>query len=84
MIHTMTFTWKYGIYKQENDIEKWYVELKCADNKVVTFHMSNLISHPSTEQLLDIQIKIVNNYIDINVKDYETEIEETKETEEVT
>lgn len=82
--HTMTFTWKYGTYKQENDIEKWYVELKCADNKVVTFHMSNLISPPSTEQLLDIQIKIVNNYIEITVKDYETEIEEIKETEEVT
>ena len=74
--HTMTFTWKYGTYKQKNDIEKWYVELKCADNKVITYHMSNLISPPSTEQLLDIQIKIVNNYIDITVKDYEVESEE--------
>lgn len=67
--HTMTFTWKYGTYKQENDVEKWYVELKCADNKVITYHRSNLIIPPSNDQLLDIQIKIVNNYIDVTVKD---------------
>lgn len=67
--HTMTFTWKYGTYKQENDVEKWYVELKCVDNKVITYHMSNLIIPPSNDQLLDIQIKIVNNYIDVTVKD---------------
>lgn len=71
--HTMTFTWKYGVYEQENDIEKWYVELKCTDNKVITFYMSNLIFPPNVEQLLDIQIKIVNNYIDITVKNYESE-----------
>ena len=35
--------------------------------------MSNLISPPDSEQLLDIQIKIINNYIDITVKNYETE-----------
>lgn len=69
--HTMTFTWKYGTYKQENDIEKWYVELKCVDNKVVTFYMSNLILPPDSNQLLDIQIKIINNYIDITVSNYE-------------
>ena len=70
--HTMTFTWKYGTYKQENDIEKWYVELKCTDNKVITYHISNLILPPSNEQLLDIQIKIVNNYINITVKEVES------------
>ena len=70
--HTMTFTWKYGTYKQENDIEKWYVELKCTDNKVITYHISNLILSPSNEQLLDIQIKIVNNYINITVKEVES------------
>ena len=74
--HTMTFTWKYGTYEKENDIEKWYVELKCVDNRVVTYHMSNLILPPDINKLLDIQIKIVNNYIDITVKDAETETEE--------
>ena len=69
--HTMTFTWKYGIYEQENNIEKWYVELKCTDGNVITYHMSNLILPPNSEQLLDIQIKIVNNYIDITVKEME-------------
>ena len=78
--HTMTFTWKYGTYKQENDVEKWYVELKCADNKVITYHMSNLITSPDSNQLLDIQIKIVNNYIDITIKN----IEKAEEIEEVT
>ena len=77
--HTMTFTWKYGTYKQENDIEKWYVELKCVDNKIITYHMSNLIIPPDNNKLLDIQIKIVNNYIDITVKD----VEETEVIEEV-
>ena len=74
--HTMTFTWKYGTYEKENDIEKWYVELKCVDNRVVTYHMSNLILPPDINKLLDIQIKIVNNYIDITVKDADTETEE--------
>ena len=71
--HTMTFTWKYGTYEKENDIEKWYVELKCVDNRVITYHMSNLILPPDDNKLLDIQIKIVNNYIDITVKDAEIE-----------
>lgn len=74
--HTMTFTWKYGTYEKENDIEKWYVELKCVDNRVVTYHMSNLILPPDINKLLDIQIKIVNNYIDITVKDADTATEE--------
>ena len=68
--NTMTFTWRHGTYKQENDIEKWYVELKCTDGKIITYHMSNLIIPPDNNQLLDIQIKLVNNYIDVNVKDY--------------
>ena len=67
--HTMTFTWKYGTYEQENNIEKWYIELKCADGKVVTYYISNFILPPTTDQLLNIQIKIVNNYIDITVKE---------------
>ena len=74
--HTMTFTWKYGTYEKENDIEKWYVELKCVDNRVVTYHMSNLILPPDINKLLDIQIKIVHNYIDITVKDADTATEE--------
>ena len=74
--HTMTFTWKYGTYEKENDVEKWYVELKCVDNRVVTYHMSNLILPPDINKLLDIQIKIVNNYIDITVKDADTATEE--------
>lgn len=74
--HTMTFTWKYGTYEKENDIEKWYVELKCVDNRVVTYHMSNLILPPDDNKLLDIQIKIVNNYIDITVKDSDISTEE--------
>ena len=74
--HTMTFTWKYGTYEKENDVEKWYVELKCVDNRVVTCHMSNLILPPDINKLLDIQIKIVNNYIDITVKDADTATEE--------
>ena len=77
--HTMTFSWKYGTYEQENDIEKWYVELKCEDNKVITYHISNFIDPLNSEQILDIQIKIVNNYIDITVKDYEIETEESEE-----
>lgn len=67
--NTMTFTWRSGIYKQENDIEKWYIELKCVDGKVITYHISNFINPPDNNQLLDIQIKIVNGYIDINVKE---------------
>ena len=74
--HTMTFTWKYGTYEKENDIEKWYVELECVDNRVITYHMSNLILPPDDNKLLDIQIKIVNNYIDITVKDADTATEE--------
>lgn len=74
--HTMTFTWKYGTYEKENDIEKWYVELKCVDNRVITYHMSNLILPPDNNKLLDIQIKIVNNYIDITVKDADITTEE--------
>lgn len=67
--NTMTFTWKYGTYEQENDIEKWYIELKCEDVKVITYHISNFINPPDAEQFLNIQIKIVNNYIDMNVKE---------------
>ena len=74
--HTMTFTWKYGTYEKENDIEKWYVELKCVDNRVITYHMSNLILPPDDNKLLDIQIKIVNNYIDITVKNADISTEE--------
>ena len=74
--HTMTFTCKYGTYEKENDIEKWYVELKCVDNRVVTYHMSNLVLPPDDNKLLDIQIKIVNNYIDITVKDADISTEE--------
>ena len=74
--HTMTFTWKYGTYEKENDIEKWYVELKCVDNRVITYHMSNLILPPDYNKLLDIQIKIVNNYIDITVKNADISTEE--------
>lgn len=69
--HSITLTWKHGTYKQENDIEKWYIELICLDNKVQTFYMSNLIYPPNENQLLDIQIKIVNNYIDLIVKEVE-------------
>lgn len=69
--HSITLTWKHGTYKQENDIEKWYIELICLDNKVQTFYMSNLIYSPNENQLLDIQIKIVNNYIDLIVKEVE-------------
>lgn len=81
--HTMTFTWKYGTYEQENDIEKWYVELKCVDGKVITYHISNFILLPDSEQLIDIQIKIVNSYIDITVKEVEEETPE-EVSEEVT
>ena len=73
LFHIMTFTWKYGTYEQENNIEKWYIELKCVDGNVISYHMSNLILPPDPEQFLDIQIKIVNNYIDITVKEMEVD-----------
>lgn len=66
--HTMTFTWRNGIFKQENDIEKWYVELQCLDGKVESYYISNFILPPLKDQLLDIQIKMVNNFIDIDIK----------------
>lgn len=65
--HSMTFTWRYGFYKQENDQERWYVELICTDGKVSTIHLSNYIAPPEENQLIDIQVKIVNNYIDVKV-----------------
>lgn len=63
-MHTMTFTWRYGIYDINNDDEKWYVELICKNGNVENIFMSNFITYRAND-FYSINIKVINNYIDI-------------------
>lgn len=66
--HTMVFTWRYGTYEENNDIEKWYIELICTDGNVSTMHISNFIDYDSSK-FYNINVKIINNHIDIYINE---------------